>query len=431
MLEIARVQARGLAARIGLKAGDSIVSLNDNDIHDVIDFKFFSADERISLVARKISGRLYETAVAKMPDDDLGLEFAPFRIRKCRNRCLFCFVDQMPKGCRASLSIKDDDFRASFLHGNYITLGNLTEPDWERIFKQRLSPLYLSVHATDPALRRFMLGNKNAPDIMASLRRLAAGGIKMHTQIVLCPGINDGDRLLKTIQDLSCLYPAVSSIAAVPVGITSHRKKLFPLKPFTPRQARSVLGIITRLEKQYKKQFGSRLVFASDEFYIKAGEPVPPASFYEDIAQRENGVGMTAEFLRDASRTRLPAQITPAEATVVTGVSFGRILRDIVKRFDDVKGAVVRQVTVKNRFFGPLVTVAGLLTGRDILDAVKGWRLGDMLVIPSNALKEDEDIFLDGMSLKQLERALNVKIVKAGSFRELVDALRSKGRKTC
>jgi putative radical SAM enzyme (TIGR03279 family) len=428
LLEIARVLPGSPAVRIGLRPGDRIVSINNNEIHDVIDFKFFSSDERISLVAKKVSGRLYKTVVTKMPDDDLGLEFVPFRIKKCRNNCLFCFVDQMPKGCRASLSIKDDDFRASFLHGNYITLGNLTDEDWERIFSQRLSPLYISVHATDTVLRACLLGNKKAPDIMTSLRRLAAGGIKMHTQIVLCPGINDGAHLVKTIQDLSGLYPAVSSIAAVPVGLTSQRKKLFPLMPFTQRQARAVLEIITPLAKNYKRTFGTRLVFASDEFYIKAKEPIPPASWYEDFPQIENGVGMTAEFIRDAARTRLPAKIHHVAATVVTGVSFSWKLRDILKRFDDVKGAVVSQVTVKNRFFGPLVTVAGLLTGRDVLHALKGRKLGNMLMIPSNALKEDEAVFLDGLTLEQVERALKVKVVPVGSFRDMVDALRGKGR---
>jgi len=428
LLEIARVLPDSLAERIGLKPGDRIVSINNSDIHDVIDFKFFCSDERISLVAKKVSGRLYKTVVTKMPDDDLGLEFVPFRIKKCRNNCLFCFVDQMPKGCRASLSIKDDDYRASFLHGNYITLGNLIEQDWERIFNQRLSPLYISVHATDTALRAYLLGNKKAPDIMTSLRRLAAGGIKMHTQIVLCPGINDGAHLVKTIQDLSGLYPAVSSIAAVPVGLTSHRNKLFPLKPYTPRQARAVLELIRPLAKKYKRTFGTRLVFASDEFYIKAKEPIPPASWYEDFPQIENGVGMTAEFIRDAARTRLPAKIHPVMATAVTGVSFSRNLSGYVKRFNEVKGAVVKQVTVKNRFFGPLVTVAGLLTGRDVLHALKGRRLGSMLMIPSNALKEDEDLFLDGMSLDQVGRALKVKVAPVGSFRDMIDALRGKGR---
>jgi len=428
LLEIARVLPGSLGLKIGLEPGDRIVSVNNHEIHDVIDFKYFSSDERIALVARKASGRLLRSVVTKMPDDDLGLEFVPFRIKKCRNNCLFCFVDQMPKGCRQSLSIKDDDFRASFLHGNYITLGNLTEQDWERIFNQRLSPLYISVHATDTALRASLLRNRRAPDIMTALRRLAAGGIKMHTQIVLCPGINDGAHLVKTIEDLSGLYPAVSSIAAVPVGLTSHRKKLFPLKPYTPRQARAVLEIIKPLAKNYKRRFGTRLVFASDEFYIKAKEPIPPVSFYEDFPQIENGVGMTAEFIRDAARTRLPAKIRPVAATVVTGVSFSRKLRGIVKRFDDVNGAVVKLVTVKNRFFGPLVTVAGLLTGRDVLHALKGRKLGSMLMIPSDALKEDEGLFLDGMSLDQVERALKVKVVPVGSFKDMVAALRGRGR---
>lgn len=424
MLEIARVLPGSAAARLGLASGDALISVNGEEINDCIDYAFTIADEHPSLVVKKKGGSLVETAVPKEPDDDLGLEFAPLRVRRCRNRCVFCFVDQMPKGCRRSLYVKDDDFRASFLFGNYITLGALTEDDWDRIFSRRLSPLYVSVHATDPSLRSFILGNRKAPDIMAGLKRLAAGGIRMHTQIVTCPGINDGPHLARTVEDLAGLFPAVASIAVVPVGLTAHRKGLFPLKAFTSRGAKALLESVEGLGAKYKKKFGARLVFASDEFYIKAGEPTSPASFYEDFPQIENGVGMVAEFLGDARRTKLPARIASRTVTIVTGVSFGAILKGVLQRLNRVKGVSIRLVTVKNRFFGPSVTVAGLLTGQDILKALRGRNPGALVVVPAHAVKEDEDVFLDNMTLAHLERALGAPVRTAGTLRELVAALR-------
>lgn len=428
MLEIVNVLPGSTAARLGLKPGDVIVSVNGEAIYDVIDFKFYSADERLSLVVRREDGGISKLTLSKELDDNLGLEFTPLHIKRCRNKCIFCFVDQMPPSCRKTLYVKDDDFRASFLYGNFITLGALSEPDWERIFKQRLSPLYISVHATDPVLRSSMLRNKKSPDILESLKRLAAGGIRMHTQIVLCPGVNDGEHLGKTIADLAGLFPAVSSIAAVPVGITTFREGLFPLKTFSRQEARAVIERIKPLATRFKKQFGTRLVFASDEFYIKAEEPMPPPSFYEDFPQIENGVGLVATFMGEVSRTRLPARIAPVAATVVTGVSFGKILSGVLERLQRIGGATVKQVTVKNRFFGPSVTVTGLLTGGDILHALQGKRLGDMVLIPSSALKEDEDVFLDNMSLEELERHLHVKVFKVDGFKELITVLRGWGR---
>jgi putative radical SAM enzyme (TIGR03279 family) len=428
LLEIMNVLPGSTAAQLGLQAGDSIVSINGEEIHDAIDFQFFAADERLCLVVQKRDGRTKRLTVGKEPDDNLGLDLSPLRIKRCRNKCIFCFVDQMPAGCRKSLYIKDDDFRASFLYGNYITLGALSESDWTRIFRQRLSPLYISVHATERDLRAFILNNKKSPDIMSSLKRLAAGGIRMHTQIVLSPGINDGPHLLKTVEDLAGLFPAVSSIAVVPVGLTAFRKGLFPLKPFTKREARIVIEDIKPLGARYKKQFGMRLVFASDEFYVKAGEPVPPASFYEDFPQRENGVGMVAEFLREVSRTRLPSKLAPVRVTLVTGVSFSGILRKIAGRLNKIEGVSLQQITVRNRFFGPSVTVAGLLTGGDILQALRGKKLGDMVLIPENALKDEDDVFLDGMHLDQLKEMLMVDIHRAGTFNEVLAWLGGKER---
>jgi len=430
LLEIVHILPGGTAEELGFQKGDVIDSLNGKEVHDVIDYRFLVADERITVSFHTKDGKARRLLIEKDPDDSLGLEFAPFRITRCHNRCIFCFVDQMPAGCRKSLNIKDDDFRASFLHGNYITLGALLENDWERIFRERLSPLYISVHTTDHSLRTFMLGNKKAPDILASLKRLAAGGIQMHTQIVLCPGINDGDRLQKTLDDLSGLFPAVASIAVVPVGLTSFRQKLFHLRSFTRSEARAVIERIAKLGSQFKRQLGTRLVFASDEFFIKAGEPFPPLSFYEELPQIENGVGMVSEFLRDVSRTRIPKKAAPIKMTLVTGVSFGSILKHALERLRTVEGPKLRLVIAQNRFFGPSVTVAGLLTGQDILQALKGKRLGGLVLIPSSALKEDDDLFLDNMRLAQLEQALSVKVLKAENFSELVTVLRSEGRRS-
>jgi len=427
LVEIENILPGSSAAGLGLKRGDVLVSINNKDVDDCIGYRFLVADERIKLVVRRQNGTTKTFTIDKDPDDNLGIECAPFRMKRCRNRCIFCFVDQMPANCRKSLYIKDDDYRASFLYGNYITLGALSEPDWERIFNQRLSPLYISVHTTDPALRSFMLGNKKVPDIMESMKRLAAGGIRMHAQIVLCPGINDGLHLQKTLNDLAGLFPAIMSIAVVPVGLTAFRKKAFALRTFTRQEARVVVTSVTEFGARFKKQFGTRLAYPSDEFYIKAGVPIPSPSFYEDFPQIENGVGMVADFLREVSRTKLPKKIAPIKATVISGVSFSTILKSILERLRSLEGVRIRHVTVVNKFFGPSVTVTGLLTGRDILSALQGKRLGDLVLVPAVALKNDEDVFLDNMSLAELSCALSVKVVKVESYQQMIAVLRSEG----
>ena len=427
MLEICRVLPGSTAARYGLKRGDRLVSVNGSEVHDSIDFLFHASEERLSLVITSQKGTSRRLRIVKDPDDTLGIEFPPLTIRRCRNKCIFCFVDQMPPGCRRSLYVKDDDYRASFLYGNYITLGNLREDDWERIFTQRLSPLYISVHATEPGLRASLMRNKNAPDIMAGMKRLAAGGIRMHTQIVLSPGINDGRHLLKTIDDIAGLFPAVLSIAVVPVGITGHREGLFPLRPFKPSEALRVVKAIQSIASRFKKQIGTRLVYPSDEFYIKARLPFPPLSFYEDLPQIENGVGMVATFLHEAKRTRLPLRVRPVTMTAVTGVSFSPILRTVLKRLQGTAGVSIRIVTARNTLFGPPVTVSGLLSGRDILTAVQGKRLGSLLLIPSNTLNENEGIFLDNMKIADIEAVVGVPVRPVSTFGDVIDLITMPG----
>ncbi|NTW67337.1 MAG: DUF512 domain-containing protein [Nitrospirae bacterium] len=425
MIEIADVLPNSTAAWYGLKRGDRLVSVNGRTIRDSIDFQFLVSDERLSLQVRKPDGTLRTLRIVKEPDDTLGIRFGPFTIRQCRNKCIFCFVDQMPQGCRKSLYVRDDDFRASFLYGNYITLTNLRAEDWERIFAQRLSPLYISVHTTEPVLRTAIMRGRKSPDILASLKRLAAGGIRMHTQIVLCPGINDGQHLVRTIEDLASLYPAVQSIAVVPVGLTSHRQGLYRLRAFRKSEAHRVIASVQQLAARYERRFRTRLVFPSDELYIQAGMVVPPLSSYEDLPQIENGVGMVAQFLADAKRTRLPSRLSPMRITVVTGVSFAPILRTVLARLRKVPGASVSQITAKNSLFGPSVTVAGLLAGKDILKAIKGKHLGSLLVIPANALKEDEGIFLDNMKLADVEAVAGVPIRTVNTFSDLVGLLKT------
>jgi putative radical SAM enzyme (TIGR03279 family) len=427
LLEIVHVAPGSTGAGLGLRPGDIVLSVSGEEIQDAIDFQFFAAEEHITLVIRRGNLPLQNLDVHKHPDENLGLSFAPLRVKRCRNKCLFCFVDQMPPGCRETLYVKDDDYRASFLYGNFITLGALSEDDWNRIFRQRLSPLYISVHATDPDLRARLLGNKKTPPIMESLKRLAAGGIRMHTQVVLCPGLNDGDHLKRTIGDLASLYPAVSSIGVVPVGITKFRKGLFPTKKFLPAEARAVLDQVEHAGRLFKRQLGTRFVFPSDEFYIQANRQVPSASFYEDFLQIENGIGMVASFLREVSGTRMPSRVKPISATVVTGASFSRILKAVLARMRTIEGASIRQVTVQNRFFGESVTVTGLLTGRDILASLRGKRLGDLVLIPSNVLREEGDVFLDGMSLEFMQESLRVKVMIVDGFRHFLHVIKREG----
>jgi putative radical SAM enzyme (TIGR03279 family) len=425
LLDIAAVLPGSTAERAGIRAGDRLVSLNGHVLRDSIDYQFYSAEERLSVVIQRPGGARRTLKIVKRPDDTLGLSFPPFPVRRCRNNCIFCFVDQMPRGCRKSLYVKDDDYRASFLFGNYITLSNLREEDWDRIFEQRLSPLYLSVHATEPDVRAFLIRNKKAPDILSLIRRLAEGGIRMHAQIVLCPGINDGAHLERTVADLASFYPSVQSIAAVPVGMTAFREGLFPVRSYRPAEARTVVLTLEAMGKRYRSRLGTRLVFASDEFYIKANMPLPPARFYEDFPQLENGVGMVAEFLRDARRIRMPRRVPPRLVTVVTGVSFSPLVKRILERVKGIGGVSLRVITAKNRFFGETVTVAGLLTGSDVLAAVTGRRLGSLLIIPATMLRDDERTFLDDMTIGEVQAAAGVPVRAVSRVGDLVRLLQT------
>ncbi|MEW6172434.1 MAG: DUF512 domain-containing protein [Bacillota bacterium] len=424
-LVISAVAQDSAASKLGLRPGDRLIAVNGAPVRDVIDYYFLlAAEEPVLALVR--DGHEFRVALSTDPSDVLGLSFSrPFgRIRRCGNRCVFCFVDQQPPGLRATLRFKDDDYRLSFWEGNFVTLSNCTQADLKRIITQRLSPLYVSVHTTNPELRSKMMGNPRAGRIYEQLRILAAGGITLHTQVVLCPGLNDREELTRTVSDLISLNPGVRSVAIVPVGLTRHRQTLFPLRSVNPQEAAQVLGTVEQYQKECLKRYKSRIVFAADEFYILAGKTVPPAREYEGFPQMENGVGLMRRFLDPwpAIERRLPPEAAPRRVVIITGVMAENALSPVVSRLNRVEGLQIELLPVTNRFFGPCVTVAGLLTGQDILKTLEGVTKPDLVLIPAAALKE-QAVFLDGLTLDTLEAAAGCPVIPADSPHDLIKAL--------
>ncbi|HHT48881.1 MAG TPA: DUF512 domain-containing protein [Firmicutes bacterium] len=412
---IASVAPRSLGERLGLQAGDVIVKLNGKQIPDLIAYELEEAQENLVIEVEKVNGEYWEYEVEKNETEGLGITFttAVFDgIRPCRNHCLFCFVDQMPRGQRPSLYIKDDDYRLSFLQGSYITLTNLTDADWERIHRLRLSPLYISVHATDPQVRKELLGNDRAGDVLAQLRQLAAWGGYFHTQAVLCPGLNDGLVLEHTITELGEFWPNLRSIAIVPVGLTGHRAHLTPLRKFQPGEAKAVLRIVHRAQERFMSAYGSRLVFPADEFYLQAMEEFPPVEAYEDLLQLENGIGLwplfKAQFINALEKFRRegPRRGKPSHFLVITGTDAAKLWQELRALIEPVFPWVkIHILPVTNYFFGPEVTVTGLVTGEDICRALTRTDLKNspLLLLPRVMLRHPENVFLDGMTLQQLQ----------------------------
>jgi putative radical SAM enzyme (TIGR03279 family) len=416
---ISQVKRGSLAQKAGLQKGDEILQINGREIKDIIDYRFLIADEILNIRVKTKDGQERVLTIEKDFDEDLGIEFEnPLidGIMRCKNKCIFCFVDQMPKGLRPSLYIKDDDYRLSILEGTYITLTNLQDKDLDRIVSMRLSPLYISVHATDGNVRKTMLRNKAAEKIMDHLKFLKENGVFFHTQIVLCPGVNDKDVLERTLEDLFSLYPTVQSIAVVPVGITKYRKGLYPLRRFTQMEAQEITDRIEELQSENLKRFGTRLVFAADEFYEIAKKEFPPSEAYEDFPQWENGVGMVS-LLRD-QLTELMNAVPPSlpekrRVKIATGVSAFRFLEKVLSPLKSVKNLEFEICPIKNDFFGESVTVAGLVTGGDLVNQLKK-RLVDEkhqchVLVPEVMLKDGE-VFLDGLSVQDVEQSLHAKV---------------------
>jgi putative radical SAM enzyme (TIGR03279 family) len=507
---VAAVAEGSIAERKGVRPGDQMVSINGHVLRDVIDYRFYGAEEELEIIVEQ-DGPRRVFHVGRSYDEDLGIEFtAPTfdGIRRCNSQCAFCFVAGMPKGMRPSLYVRDDDYRYSFLFGNFVTLTNLTEGDWQRLAEQRLSPLYVSVHATDLALRRRILGNPAAPDVMGQLQRLGELGIQLHTQVVLMPGLNDGPVLGQTVADLASLYPTVQSMAIVPVGLTRYHR--CDLRPYRPDEAGPILDLITAWQRKYRSQHGRNLVYASDEWYLLAGHEVPSANEYDGFPQLENGVGLTRVFLdeweearskiqgstriksaaqenmianfkdspnrpsknsvaRQSSEARLPKpqrlqksaavsspiirayrnSVNPQDSlsysstaeqspdnikmgkiALVCGTLIAPVLQQVAAELGQLTGLTVEVIPIVNEFFGPTVTVSGLLTGQDVIAALQqrtweGRDLGDVLFLPRTMFDAVGEVTLDDMTVREIGAKLRTRVEMAGAMGELVGLLAS------
>jgi putative radical SAM enzyme (TIGR03279 family) len=412
-LLIESVSPGSTAEELGAESGDILVAVNGHLLRDVIDYSYHtSSDQELLLEIAKPDGEIWELEIERQPGEPLGLYFHPPKPTHCKNNCLFCFVHQLPKGLRKPLYVKDEDYRLSFLNGNYVTLANLRQSELARITGQRLSPLYISVHATNPDLREKLLGRNGIPPIMEQLQRLADARIAMHTQVVLCPGINDGAELERTVTDLAQLYPAVQSLAIVPLGLTQHRHQLPQLQPVDQRYARAFISVWEQKAKKLRKQLGEPFLFLADEFYLKAELPFPQIREYGDFPQLENGVGMVPLFRRDASRTlKIARHIGDHAVTVFCGKSAASFVSEFTSLLTEKTGVRINTVGVENRLFGSSVTVTGLVSGRDIIAAMHGQETGQLLMVPDVMLKEGEGMFLDDLSIADLESALGCPVV--------------------
>lgn len=413
---IQSVDPHSYGEKAGIKAGDTLLRVNGNSIADVLDYRFYITETKITLDLVDGKGTAYSARIKKGEYDDIGLEFETYLMDKqhtCKNKCIFCFVDQMPKGMRETLYVKDDDSRMSFLFGNYITLTNLTDEEISRIIKMRISPVNISVHTTDPALRVKMMANPRAASSLEYLKRLCDGRIKVNTQLVLCPGINDGPALEKTLEDLGRLYPNLQSIACVPVGLTRYREGLFPLRVYEKENAGQTIDVIDAFAARMEKKYGERVAYPSDEFFLKAQRPIPPAEYYGEFSQLENGVGLIA-LLKDEfeSALRLDEESgCKGEFTIATGVGAYGLIRSLSEMvMAKHPGVKIEVWGIVNRFFGENITVAGLVTGQDIVAQLWGKRLGNKLLLPSVMLRHEQDKFLDDYTIKDIESQLGVPV---------------------
>ena len=431
--KIAKILPGSIGEELELEIGDLILAVNDQSIEDVFDYQFLINDEYIELTVLKNNGEEWILEIDKDADEDLGIEFESNLMdeyHSCTNKCIFCFIDQLPKGMRPTMYFKDDDSRLSFLQGNYITLTNMKDKDLDRIIKYNLSPINISVHTTNPELRCMMLHNRFAGKINDQIQKLYDAGTMMNGQIVLCKGVNDGDELKRTIQDLGKYLPYMESLSVVPVGISKHRDGLYPLEPFTSEDAKNVLEIIHSFQKQFMEEYDTHFVHASDEWYILAGEPLPEEDNYDGYVQLENGVGMLRLQEREFHEaldlcTISPKSVKDKVCTIVTGKLAGPFLRELVSDFNlKYNNVHVNVVEIVNNFFGPRITVSGLLTGQDIIEQLNDKILGDELLLPINVLRSGEDVLLDNVHLDEIEKTLQVpiRIVKSNG-KDLFDAL--------
>ncbi|MCK8823928.1 DUF512 domain-containing protein [Fuchsiella alkaliacetigena] len=408
VVQIKDVAADSIAAELGIEAGDKLLKINGEVIRDYIDYKFWTTDLYLEVLVEKSNGQQWLLEIEKDYDQDLGIELPGIiydGLNKCENNCIFCFVDQSPEGLRETLTFKDDDYRFSFLEGSYITLSNLNQEDFKRIKQFNLSPLYVSVHTTNPQLRVQMLGNKQAANILAQLKELAGAGIEFHTQIVLCPGINDGAELERSITDLLELESSLRSLAIVPVGLTKFRDNLFQLRSVTALEAAEVIDSVSCWQERLKQRLGRNFIYLADEFYLLADYPLPTVEEYNGFPQLENGVGLIRFFWHEFSEleAELPAALTDNKSfSIVTSSLGAQALEPVVSRLNETKGLDIKLLVVENRFFGKEVTVTGLLTAQDIIAALKEGS-PEKKVVLSTVMLNQEGLFIDDYSLADLK----------------------------
>ena len=422
MVVITDVLPRSRAHKMGIEGGDILISINGKEINDVLDYRFYLADKKLKIKVQRGDKEL-TFKCSKQEYDDIGLDFeTPLMDKKhsCENKCIFCFIDQLPKGMRSSLYFKDDDSRLSFLHGNYITLTNLHDSDIDRIIAMHISPVNVSVHTTNPELRVKMMKNKRSGEVLSYLGRLSDAGIKLCCQIVLCKGINDGEELRRSISDLAEYYPEMTSLAVVPAGLTKYRDKLYPLTDFTAEEAGAVIDLINSFGDRFKREKGERFVFAADEFYLKAGREIPCADYYEDYPQLENGVGMLRsladEFkMCEDEEKEGGVNSSTRSVSLATGVAaYPTVVRLVEGLKSFCPNLNVNIYKIVNNFYGESITVTGLLTGKDIYEQLKDKELLDELLIPKNALRQGEDTFLCDMTVSELSEKLGVPVTPSG-----------------
>jgi len=414
------------AERAGVQCGDVLLRINDSPVIDLIDYEALTARRTLKLDLRR-AGEPVTIILRKDEYEPLGLCFETTlmsRMMTCRNHCLFCFIDQMPKGVRSSLNVKDDDWRMSFIMGNYVTLTNVSDAEFARIIERRVSPLYVSVHATDPEVRTKIMRNPTAGRIMERLTALKNAGLRFHAQIVMCRDLNDGEVLNRTLADLSALAPACASVAIVPVGVTRFRDGLPALKTFDAEQSLAVIETVETLQSEYFRQYGTRLVFLSDEWYLNAGMTLPGPEAYEEYDQIENGVGLLRMFEEDFryALSEQEKRSVPRRFSIAGGTAAYPFFQELYKELNPY-GIETELHPIPNRWFGGNVHVAGLVTGSDLLSELTDKRLYDPLLIPKNMLRETEDVFLDGMTLSDVESALGVSIRTFSDGTELISEL--------
>ena len=425
MFEVESVETNSIAQIAGIRKGDQIVSINNEPLIDYIDYVYFCAQTELRVTLLDDAGKR-TVRITKDEDEDLGLSFTqPLMGKKrvCGNKCVFCFVDQLPRGMRKTLYLKDEDWRYSFVMGNYVTLASISRSELKRIIKRGVSPLYISVHTVDEKLRRFMLGNKNAVPVKRVLKKLAAHGISFHAQAVICPGLNDGEQLERTYRFLKGLYPYARSLAVVPVGLTGFREGLHVITPVTKSMAELTIKEVEKWQKECLNSVKTRFVFAADEYYIKAGVPLPPTEEYEAFEQIENGIGLMAKFVEEAESALDTCEGgCDRHFSIATGQDAYAYINKLAKDAERECGGQINVYRVKNHTFGGGVTVSGLLGGHDFLRALRGKALGEALIIPANALRDD-DVFLDDMTLTELKNALGVQIYRAADGYEMIELI--------